>query len=497
MYSRTLLVILGVMLVLVGLGVIFVPRFLEKDAKQVSWPTQAWPASTPEENGLDSDKLAEGLQAIEAQGTKIDSLMAIRDGAVLVEASFYPYDSAYLHDLASVTKSFMTTLIGIAVDQGKLELDQPVLSFFPERTIANRDERKERMTVRDLVSMRNGFESGCQEGDLPTVWAMQSQPDWVQAALDRKMAVEPGTAFCYDSPGMHLLSAILQKTTGMTALEFARQNLFEPLGIQEAYWMTDPQGTTRGWGDLHLKPGDAAKLGYLWLNGGEWEGEQIVSARWVKDSVDYHSDFGDGGGYGYGWWLWEGGYEASGRGGQHIKVLPAYNILVVTTGGGFDYDAEVDRYLVGAVVDFEEAQTANPAGEAALKKVVSQLAVPDSPQLVPPLPETAEAISGKTYLFEPNLANIESLEMTFDSSSEATLQLKYHGSEAISVPVGLDGIFRPGVEGDLKRGRWADPQTFILEIFDVGLLAYPIHFDGERLIFEAPAQGLTFYGRSE
>ncbi len=91
------------------------------------------------------------------------------------------------------------------------------------------------MTVRDLVSMRNGFASGCIEGDMLTIGAMMAQPDWVQAALDRKMAAEPGTKNCYDSPGMHLLSAILQKATGMTALEFARQNLFEPLGIQEVY----------------------------------------------------------------------------------------------------------------------------------------------------------------------------------------------------------------------------------------------------------------------
>ena len=221
-----------------------------------------------------------------------------------------PYNSAELHDFASVTKSFMTTLIGIAIDQGKLKLDDKVLSFFPERTIANRDARKEQMTIKDLVSMRNGFESGCLPGDPPTIAAMMSQPDYVQAALDRKMVAEPGTENCYDSPGMHLLSAILQKATGMTALEFARQNLFAPLGIQDSYWNADPQGITHGWGDLHLKPGDAAKLGYLWLNNGVWDGKQIVSKNWVKDAVAYHSEFGGGDGYGYGWWLWDTGYGA-------------------------------------------------------------------------------------------------------------------------------------------------------------------------------------------
>ena len=137
----------------------------------------------------------------------------------------------------------MTTLIGIAAGQGKLELDQPMVSFFPERTIANLDERKERITVRHLVSNVNGLESGCLAGDQSTIQEMMAQPDWVQAALDREMAGSRAQHFCYDSPGMHLLSAILQEATGMTALDFARQYLFAPLGIQEAIWDADPQGT--------------------------------------------------------------------------------------------------------------------------------------------------------------------------------------------------------------------------------------------------------------
>ena len=114
---------------------------------------------------------------------------------------------------------------------------------------------------------------------------MIGQPDWVQAALDRPMVWRTGDSqFCYDSPGMHLLSAILQEATGMTALEFARQNLFEPLGIQEVIWDVDPQGYTRGWGDLHLTAGDAAKIGYLWLHQGMWDGKQIVPTEWVEQA---------------------------------------------------------------------------------------------------------------------------------------------------------------------------------------------------------------------
>ncbi|MBP1703993.1 MAG: 6-aminohexanoate-dimer hydrolase [Chloroflexi bacterium] len=499
MHTGKILIAVGVIAIMAVLAVVFVPRLLnpQPEPSQVSWPTQGWPTITPEESGLDSAKIAEGLQAIQKQNTKIDSLLVIRNGAVLLDASFAPYNSAYLHDLASVTKSFMTTLIGIAIDQGKLKLDDPVLSFFPERTIANRDERKERMTVRDLVSMRNGFASGCQAGDGRTISAMMDNPDWVQGALDRNMAAEPGSKNCYDSPGMHLLSAILQKATGMTALEFARQNLFAPLGIQEAFWESDPQGITRGWGDLHLKPADAAKLGYLWLNNGAWDGKQFVSAEWVKDSVKYHSDLGGGDGYGYGWWLWDGGYGASGRGGQSVKVEPALNVVVVTTGAGFDYDTEIDRHLIGAVVDLEKPLAANPAGVAALAETLKTLAQPDSPQPVGPLPDTAKAISGRTYRFEPNVTNIETMRAEFNDSAEAILHLKYYGSEVMSTPVGLDGIYRPTAKGELMRGYWADPQTFILEIHDTGEQRIQIQFVDDRVTLESPGQGIHVEGQAE
>jgi len=203
---------------------------------------------------------------------------------VVVDAYFYPYDGQTVHDVASVTKSVMTTLIGIAADQGKLELDQPLVSFFPGRTIANRDAGKEHITVRHLASMSSGLDCTA-DYDEATLREMQASSDWVQFTLDRPMIDEPGSRFVYCSPGMHLLSAILQQATGMTALDFARQNLFEPLGIHDVIWPADPQGVTHGWGDLYMHPHDMAKLGYLWLNHGQWGGRQIVSRAWVEDSA--------------------------------------------------------------------------------------------------------------------------------------------------------------------------------------------------------------------
>jgi CubicO group peptidase (beta-lactamase class C family) len=202
-------------------------------------PTESWPTSTPEEQGFDSAKVAEGLLAIKEKGTLIHSLMVIRNDKVILDAYFYPYNGSLYHDLASVTKSVMTTLIGIAIDQSKLSLDDRMVSFFPDHEIANLDERKEKITIRHLASMSSGLE--CDRIDEITMTEMRDSEDWVQFALDRRVAREPGTNFAYCGLNMHLLSAILQKATGMNALEFARQNLFGPLGIQDVYWPPIPK----------------------------------------------------------------------------------------------------------------------------------------------------------------------------------------------------------------------------------------------------------------
>jgi CubicO group peptidase (beta-lactamase class C family) len=494
--ARTIVIGLGTVAILAVLALVLVPRLLEPEqiSTQTYWPTQDWRTSTPEEQGFDSGKLAEGLQTMQEDHIAIDSLLVIRNGCVVLDAYFYPYDSTIPHKLASVSKSFMTTLIGIAADQGKLQLDQPMVSFFPDRAIANLDSRKEHVTVRHLTSMMNGFASGCLGGDEETLNAMRANPDWVQAALDRKMVKEPGTSLCYDSPGMHLLSAILQEATGMTALDFARQNLFKPLGIHEAFWQSDPQGYTHGWGDLYLKPRDAAKIGYLWLNNGVWEGEQIVSASWVADSVKAHSNAGEDS-YGYGWWVAEDSYYALGRGGQNIRVYPSLNAIIVTTASGADYD-QIVPLLIAAFVNPDEPLPANPANVAKLDSTLTALAQSPTPWPVGPLPEIARAISGRTYVFGSNAADLATLRLEFNNNTEATLYMKLQGVDVIW-PIGLDGKYRLSPIGQGLRGYWADPQTLVIKVFEDGLSTRRLHFEEDRVEISSPELGLRFEGRIE
>ncbi len=488
MRTRTLAIGLGVVAVAAVLAILLVPQLLQPEQRAV----QEWPRSTPEEQGLDSIKLADGLQALWDKDLPIDSLLIVRNGHLVLDAYFYPYDDSVPHKLASVTKSVMTILIGIAVDQGKIELDQPLLSFFPDRTIANLDARKEHVTVRHLVSMRNGFQSGCLAGDEQTLNAMRANPDWVQAALDRKVVREPGTAFCYDSPGMHLLSAILQEATGMTAFEFARQNLFEPLGIREVYWQPDPEGYSHGWGDLYLTPRDAAKIGQLWLGGGVWEGKQVVSASWVKDSVQALSSGGMDQ-YGYGWWVSDDNYYAMGRGGQTIKVHPAYDAVVVTTAHGLEYD-QIVPLLTDAFVSPDQPLPANPDGVAKLDATVDTLAQAPHPWPTGPLPDQAKVISGETYVLEPNAIDLATVKLEFDDAAQATITLQLQGHEQVW-PVGLDGSYRLGPDGQGLRGYWADRETFALEIFQEGLTVRRLRFEDDRVEINFPELGSTIKGR--
>lgn len=483
----------GIILIAV-LAIFLLPRFLEPAAL---WPTEGWQIDTPEEQGIDSVKLAEGLQQLVDQGIPLDSVLVVRNGVVVLDASIYPYNSTSPHKLASVTKSIMTTLIAIAADQGMLDLDAPMLSFFPDRTIANLDARKEHITVRHLTGMVNGYESGCMGRDEETLDAMRSQVDWVQAALDRPMAREPGTRFCYDSPGMHLLSAILQQATGTTALDFARQYLFEPLGIHQAMWRHDPQGYSHGWGDLYLAPGDAAKIGYLWLNHGVWDGKPIVSARWVEESVKAQSEAGSDD-YGYGWWVGADSYTALGNGGQVINVNPPLNVVVVTTGLGLEYD-DVARMLVAALVDPEKPLPPNPDGVAQLQATLAALAAAPPPQAVKALPETARSVSGKVYVFEPNDANVETMSFEFNDTGVALLHIQV--SDNIGMfdwPIGLDGVYRPSATGEAVRGSWVDPETFAFELTRFGEfkgIRFELRFESNRLLLSAPALALSLEGK--
>jgi len=439
------------------------------------WPTDGWRTSTPEEQGIDSEQLAEMMDYIQEQKSfDIHSLLIIRYGYIVTDAYYYPFAKGYLHGLASATKSLTSSLIGIAIDKGYIEsVEQPTLDFFPERTVANLDSNKEAMTLEDLLTMRSGFE--CNNADVTS--RILKSPDWVQFALDLPMATEPGRGWVYCNANVHLLSAIIQETSGMSALAFAREHLFGPLGVSDAIWLSDPQGINIGSAYMRLTPHDMAKYGYLFLNKGQWDGQQVVPADWAETATS-------GGSYGYLWWLKSSGsYLACGSGGQGIWILPDQDMVVVITGASGDGCSGWGEQLLSSYV-IPAAESAaplppNPDGVAALEsKIHAAASVQIQPVPVPPLPEIAQRVEGLWYVLDENPTEFVSLSLSFPSHDEALLKVTTMQSGTdpkdpeFEWLIGLDNVPRiaPGRLGypTLAKGSWEEENVFVAQIEEIG-----------------------------
>jgi len=482
---KKLLCILSIVVVLCVIGGSMGATALPTPKSPDYWPTKGWRTSTPEEHGMDSESLARAIDFIRENDLNVHSLLVIRNGYIVADAYFYPFSRGSKHDVASVTKSFTSTLIGIAIDKGYVKsVDQPVLSLFPKRQAANRDANKEAMTLKDLLTMTSGLACISEPSEV-TLFQMMASRDWVQFMLDLPMADKPGTRFVYNSGGSHLLSAIIRETTGMNALSFAGEHLFGPLGISDVIWPLDPQGVNNhGWGDLKLTPHDMAKLGYLYLNEGRWDRKQIVSSEWVAAATKKHVSFPGAAqeGYGYQWWCWwvascGHGYSAVGRGYQRIFVVPDKDMVVVVTAGAGDAEqAKLDEQLPSFIIPAAKATTPlppNAKGVALLESTIRQAALCRSqPKPVPPLPEMAAKVSGQTYVMDAN-PYVTAGSLAFPGREEALLTLPVvEDREKIELPIGLDDVYRiaPGSFGlpAALKGFWEGDNVFVIDLDEIG-----------------------------
>jgi CubicO group peptidase (beta-lactamase class C family) len=371
--SRWLLVSIFVCLALLGCGLI-------GDDKPDYWPTDEWRTATPESQGMDSSLLLNMLDVIWQRDVGINSVLIVRNGYIVMEAYGYPLAARYTRNIFSCSKSVTSALVGIAIDKGYIkDVNQPVLDFFPRYTAANLNDAKKTMHLRHLLTMTAGLEtkvnwrhgwSGLNE--------MKYSSDWIQYVLDLPMTETPGTRFEYSNCVTFLISAILQEKTGMTALEFAKQHLFEPLGIRKYSWPSNFQGTTLGYSRLRLRPRDMAKFGFLYLHKGMWEDKQIISSRWVEESTRKQVDARGFPGYGYQWWTADtGSYIAIGYGGQFIYIIPDKKLIAVFTGSLKAEDMTIPTGMLYSniipAVKSDRALPDNPEKEAALQDLAALL----------------------------------------------------------------------------------------------------------------------------
>lgn len=418
------------------------------------YPADEWRISTAEEQGMTSQKLVDMLDWLEEQEQDFHSILVIRNGHVVLDVSTDPFASHEANWITWATPSIVSTLAGIAIDQGYIEsVDQSLWEFFPAETTPNMDAEKEAITLEHLLTMTLGMRVSNYGRDM---WALtEEDQSWVEYALKQPMLHPPGERFAWTFTAPHLISAAIQQATGITTADFARQNLFEPLGITDVTWVTDPQGISEGSGGMALSAHDLAKLGYLVLNGGEWDGQQIVSPEWLETVLMPRFSAASAE-TGYLWFTDECGVRDqhpcyfTPNAGTHLVIVPDLDLIAVATGYYEDFiNMPVNLFLLSAV-ESNSALSPNPTAQDTLLARVDALANP-APVPVTVPPDQQIQTSGKTFEFENELG-WTSLTLTF-GDDEALLELDVQG-EHMTFPVGLDGMYRIS-----RIGLPADPQN--------------------------------------
>jgi CubicO group peptidase (beta-lactamase class C family) len=447
------------------------------------WPTKEWRTSTPEEQGMDSTSLA---NLIDFGAThELESLLVIRHGTIVAEAYYAPFRAGVKHRINSATKSVIGTLIAIALKDGLLDSpDHPVVDFFTDRTIANLDDNKKAITIQNLLDMTSGLDwtEPLGEGLPRSMIDMERSADWEQFVLDRPMAAKPGAAFNYDSGNPQLLSAILTRLTGQSALDYARKRLFEPLGISDVFWRSDPRGVSIGGYGLFLQPRDMAKFGYLYLRNGVWDGHEIIPPSWIESvrraSVQMNTSGPLNLRYANLFWVApdKNVYLANGYHGQRIFVIPALDIVAVATGTGHSATIGKEIEMIADAVKSDAPLPPGAAGQSLLASRIQEVAT-EKPSPVGETSKIAKTISGKIYRFSDNPLRLSALALNLDGPNPSYKYELRAGRpdapvERFEGPIGLDGVYRAGVPTDqgitVAKGAWSSDQSFVVQFEELG-----------------------------
>jgi CubicO group peptidase (beta-lactamase class C family) len=307
-------------------------------------------------SGLDKLLLNEMMEKIvDGKYPNVHSILIIKDGKLVFEEYFYEHNKNKLHELRSATKSFISALTGIAIDKGFIKSKtETVLSYFPEYTIENNSDAKQKITIENLLTNQSGLD--CDVSNQKSVGnetTMNNTDDWVKFTLDLPMSDSAGGKGMYCSGNPITLGRIIEKATKQTLPEFAKQNLFNPLGINNYVWNFKPnKSSVETFCQVYLTSREMAKFGLLYLDKGNWNGKQIISKEWVKLSLQKHSVV-QGVNYGYLWWnkyLDADGvryysFAAQGNGGQKIYIWEEQNMVTVITGGNYNSQSPSDELI--------------------------------------------------------------------------------------------------------------------------------------------------------
>ncbi|HET6487341.1 MAG TPA: serine hydrolase domain-containing protein [Spirochaetia bacterium] len=400
------------------------------------------PRSDPESQGVDSAAIAAFLDAADTAVKDLHSFMVLRHGVVIAEGWWRPYRPDVPHMLFSLSKSFTSTAAGLAVSDGLLSVEDRVLSFFPEDAPRKVSDNLARMRVRDLLTMTTGH---AEEATRRTFARPDRRAE--KAFLSTPVEYAPGTHFVYNTAATYMVSAIVQKRTGKTLVQYLTPRLFEPLGIREPIWDSYANGVNFGGFGLHLRTEDIARFGQLYLNRGLWNGKRLLSESWVEEATARQVPNGNTGnpdwiqGYGYQFWRCQprGVYRGDGAFGQYCIVMPEQDAVVAITSGVSDMQAVLTALwktllpALGAEPTIG-AQMAAGAGAQPLETRLQSLRR-DPPQ-GPSTSPRASGVDGVTYRFEANAQKLTSVRFRFCSESCAVTVVRGRHRDTVEAGYG-------------------------------------------------------------
>ncbi|MFF2447525.1 serine hydrolase domain-containing protein [Neobacillus sp. NPDC058068] len=379
--------------------------------------------STPEEQGVSSNAISQFLGTINKENLELHSLMILRHGHVIAEGWWQPYQSEHEHMLFSLTKSFTSIGVGFAIAEGLLSLEDTLASFFPEIVVKQHNQFRA-IRIRDLLTLSVGHEKATMGWDL-----QQIEGSWVEHFLNIPLDHEPGTRFIYNTSASHMLSAIIQKVSGLSLMEYLTPRLFEPLGISVPLWQSSPEGHNTGGHGMSLKTEDIAKFGQFLLQQGFWEGRQLLPKNWIKDASSIQITNGDDEnddwqqGYGFQFWLCRyGAFRADGAFGQFCIILPEQDAVVIITSGTNDGDAVLNliwEYLLPAMM--EGPLPVDDKANAMLNNQLNQLMI-DTPKWIK-ASSLAESVTNNVYKMNADKSGIREVSFHFKTDS-CTIYLK-------------------------------------------------------------------------
>lgn len=425
----------------------------------------------PEELGIFASKIVDFLDDMKARSIELHSFMLLRHGYVAAEGWWEPYAPQLPHMLFSLSKSFTSTAIGMAVREGKISIEDPVISFFPDELPEQVSLNLSAMRIKHLLMMGTGH-------SFDTTDKLHKSPDgnWARAFLKLPVEHEPGTFFLYNTGATYMLSAILQKVTGETLLHYLQPRLFEPLGISNPAWESCPQGINTGGYGLKITTEDIAKFGQLYLQKGMWQGERLVDAEWIEAATSKQISNGKGEdndwtqGYGYQFWRCRhGAYRGDGAFGQFCIVLEEQDAIIAMTSGTNDLQGVLNGVWDHLLTAFSEGELLPEQTAAATEELKRRL---EELQLEPPSlhsnPEGESEFERQRYHLEENELDLRHLRFTFADDQAVLVLENNQGEHRLELGRGVWRYGRTSLFGTEEQiaasFTWESPQKLQLTI---------------------------------